>query len=173
MRDSATRWTARFELIQGSGDGGGVAIKITFGVYRSGKILLNGHEIPFRLSGSHGRYDDLPGDHVSFDREGNGTYESYDPHDGWVNLVGKTYEFHVDPRGASLILKESESSPDRPSLKPGSPIPDVSLPDIEGKPMRSAAIWPISPSSNFGIPAVAPVGKRLVKRSGRGIVWRA
>jgi hypothetical protein len=62
------------------------------------------------------------GDQVSFDREGNGKYESYGPNDRWVNLAGKTYEFHVDPHGDSLTLKASDSRPDRPSLKTGSPI---------------------------------------------------
>jgi thiol-disulfide isomerase/thioredoxin len=94
--------------------------------------LLDGREIRFRLSGSHGRYG-LPGDHVSFDRDGNGKYEIYGPNDRWVNLAGKTYEFHVDPHGAFLTLKEADSHPDRPSLKPGSPIPDVSLTDLKGK----------------------------------------
>jgi hypothetical protein len=40
----------------------------------------------------------------------------------------------ADPHGASLTIKESNSRPDRPSLKPGSPIPDVSLTDLKGKP---------------------------------------
>jgi len=132
MKDSVTRWNARFELVQSSGNANDVAIRMNFGAYRSGKILLGGHEIPFRLSGSGGRYD-LLGDHVSFDREGNGKYESYGPNDRWVNLAGKTYEFHVDPQGASLTLKESDSRPDRPSLTRGSPIPDFSLPDLESK----------------------------------------
>jgi thiol-disulfide isomerase/thioredoxin len=105
---------------------------MNLGANRSGKILLDGREIPFRLSGSSGRYD-LLGDHVSLDREGNGKFESYGPNDRWVNLAGKTYEFHVAPHGASLTLTESDSRPDRPSLKPGSPIPDVSLTDLDGK----------------------------------------
>jgi thiol-disulfide isomerase/thioredoxin len=130
MNDGASPWIVRFELVQGPG---GVAVKIDDQAYRSGKILLNSHEIPFRLSGSHGRYD-LPGDHVSFDREGNGKYESYGSNDRWVNLVGKTYEFHVDPHGATLTLNEVDARPDRPSLKPASPIPDVSLTDLKGKP---------------------------------------
>jgi thiol-disulfide isomerase/thioredoxin len=123
--------TLRFELIQGSDDNG-VALRIDSSTYRSGKILLSGREIPFRLSGDQGRYG-IPGTYVFFDREGNGKYESYRSTDRWVNLAGKTYEFHVDPQGASLTLKESESRPDRPSLKNGSPIPDVSLTDLEGK----------------------------------------
>jgi len=132
MKDGVTQWTARFELVQNSGDANGAAIRMNLGAYRSGKILLDGHEIPFRLSGSSGRYD-LLGHHVSFDREGNGKYESYGPKDRWVNLAGKTYEFRVDPQGASLTLTESDSLPDRPSLKPGSPIPDVSLSDLDSK----------------------------------------
>ncbi len=132
MKNSTSHWTARFELVKNSGNTNGVAIRMNLDAYRSGKILLDGHEIPFRLLGSSGRYD-LLGDHVFFDREGNGKYESYDPNDRWVNLAGKSYEFHVDPQGASLTLKESDSHPDRPSLKPGSLIADVSLPDLGGK----------------------------------------
>ena len=130
MKDGASPWVARFELVQSPG---GAAVRINLESYRNGKILLDGHEIPFRLSGSSGRYG-LPGDQVSFDREGNGKYESYWPGDRWVNLAGRTYEFHVDPHGGFLTLKESDSRPDRPSLKPGSPIPDVSLTDLKGKP---------------------------------------
>lgn len=130
MKDGASPWVARFELVQSPG---GAAVRINLESYRNGKILLDGHEIPFRLSGSSGRYD-LPGDQVSFDRKGNGKYESYWPGDRWVNLAGRTYEFHVDPHGGFLTLKESDSRPDRPSLKPGSPIPDVSLTDLKGKP---------------------------------------
>jgi thiol-disulfide isomerase/thioredoxin len=132
MKDGVANWTARFELVQSPGDSGGAAIRMIFGAYRSGKILVDGYEIPFRISGSSGRYD-LVGCHVSFDREANGTYESYGPYDRWVNLAGKTYEFHVDPQGASLTLKQSDVRPDRPTLIPGSQIPDVSLPDLEGK----------------------------------------
>lgn len=130
MKDGASPWIARFELVQNPN---GVAVRINPESYRTGKIPLDGHEIPFRLSGSNGRYD-LAGDQVSFDRERNGKYESYRPNDRWVNLAGKTYEFHVDPHGGFLTLKESDSRPDRPSLKPGSPIPDVSLTDLKGKP---------------------------------------
>jgi thiol-disulfide isomerase/thioredoxin len=130
MKYGASPWIARFELVQTPG---GVAVRINPDSYRNGKVLLDGREIPFRLSGSSGRYD-LLGDQVSFDLEGNGKYESYRPNDRWVNLTGKTYEFHVDPHGGFLTLKESDSRPDRPSLKPGSPIPDVSLTDLKGKP---------------------------------------
>jgi thiol-disulfide isomerase/thioredoxin len=133
MKNGATRWTARFELVQDPRDANDVLIRMNLAAYRSGKVLLDGHQIPFRLSGSSGRYD-LLGDEVSFDRDGNSKYESYRPNDRWVNLVGKTFEFHVDPQGASLTLKESDSRRDRPSLKNGSPVPDVSLTDLEGKP---------------------------------------
>ena len=133
MKDGASPWIARFELVQGSGDNAGVALEINSSTYRSGKILLGRREIPFRLSGARGRYG-LPGTYVSFDRAGNGKYESYRSTDRWVNLAGKTYEFHVDPQGASLTLRESDSRSDRPSLKNGSPIPDVSLTGLEGKP---------------------------------------
>ena len=67
-------------------------------------------------------------------RSGNGQYESYAPSDRWVNLAGKTYEFQVDPHGTSLTLKASDSRPDRPTLATGSPIPEVTLTDLAGKP---------------------------------------
>jgi len=130
MKDGASPWIARFELVQNRD---GAAVRINLESYRNGKIRLDCHAIPFRLSGSSGRYD-LLGDHVSFDREGNDKYESYQPNDRWVNLAGKTYAFNVDPHGGFLTLKESDSRPDRPSLKPGSPIPEVSLTDLKGKP---------------------------------------
>jgi thiol-disulfide isomerase/thioredoxin len=126
MQDSVARWTARFELAK---DG---TIKMNSSATRSGTIELDGHRIPFRLSGSNGRYDVL-GTYVAFDREDNGKLESYKSSERWVNLAGKTYEFHVDPQGAALTLKESDSLPDRPSLKTGTPMPDVSLTDLEGK----------------------------------------
>lgn len=125
-------WTARFELVPDTAVPGAVAVRMNLAASRSGKIVVHGQEIPFRLSGSSGRYDVL-GSKVSFDRGRNGNYESYRPTDRWVNLAGRTYEFQVDPHGAFLTLKESDSRSDRPSLKPGSPIPDVSLPDLEGK----------------------------------------
>jgi hypothetical protein len=37
------------------------------------------------------------------------------PSDRRVNLAGKTYEFHVDPQGAFLTLKESDSRAERPT----------------------------------------------------------
>jgi thiol-disulfide isomerase/thioredoxin len=132
MKDSVAHWIARFELVLGSDNNKGAALRWITSASRSGKIVLEGREIPFRLSGVDGRYNTL-GTHVSFDREENGKYESYRSIDRWVNLAGKTYEFHVDPQGASLTLKESDSRPERPSLTPGSPIPDVSLSDLENK----------------------------------------
>ena len=50
-----------------------------------------------------------------------------------MNLAGKTFEFYVEPQGASLTLKKSNFRRDRPSLKNGSLVPDVSLTDLEGK----------------------------------------
>ncbi len=130
MKDGTSSWLARFELVQ---EPDGAAVRLNLDSYRNGKIPLPNHKISFRLSGSSGRYD-LLGDQVSFDREGSGKYESYRPNDRWVNLAGKTYEFHVDPHGDSLTLKASDSRPDRPTLTTGSPIPDVTLTDLSGKP---------------------------------------
>ncbi len=130
MKDGMSSWLARFELVPGPD---GAAVRLNDTSYRDGRIALRNHKIPFRLSGSSGRYD-LLGDQVSFDSDGSGKYESYQPNDRWVNLAGKTYEFHVDPHGDSLTLKVSQSRPDRPTLTAGSPIPDVTLTDLAGVP---------------------------------------
>lgn len=133
MKDSVARWITWFELVPDSSDPGGFLVRINSFSRRLGKIVLDGRQIPFRLGGAQGRYGG-PGTYVSFDREGNGNYESYRSTDRWVNLAGKTYEFHIDPEGASLTLKESGSRPDRPSLENGSPIPDVSLTGLDSQP---------------------------------------
>ncbi|HXA52147.1 MAG TPA: TlpA disulfide reductase family protein, partial [Candidatus Acidoferrum sp.] len=135
MQDSAGRWTDRFEVAKAHSGPDGTeetVLRMNDSTTRSGVVELDGHRIPFRLSGSSGRYD-LLGRHVAFDREGNGKFESYKPSDRWVNLAGKTYEFHIDPQGAFLTLKESDSRAERPSLKNGTPMPDVSLTDLEDK----------------------------------------
>jgi thiol-disulfide isomerase/thioredoxin len=135
MQDSVARWTARFEVDKASSGLDGTEetiVRMNSDATRSGVIELDGHRIPFRLSGASGRYNDL-GTHIAFDREGNGKFESYEPSERWVNLAGKTYEFQVDPQGAFLTLKETDSRAERPSLKSGTPMPDVSLIDLEGK----------------------------------------
>jgi thiol-disulfide isomerase/thioredoxin len=135
MQDSEARWTERFEIAKArTGPDGAedTIVKRTSGATRSGLIELDGHRIPFRLSGYNGRYN-LVGTHVAFDRDGSGKFESYEPSERWVNLAGKTYEFHIDPQGAFLNLTESDSRAERPSLKNGTPMPDVSLTDLEGK----------------------------------------
>ncbi|HUI53752.1 MAG TPA: hypothetical protein VLY04_02185 [Bryobacteraceae bacterium] len=132
MRDSEARWTARFELAKARSSLDGpeeTILRMGTAATRNGVIDLEGHRIPFQLWGSEGRYYT-----VAFDRQGNGKFESYKPYERWVNLAGKTYEFHFDPLGAFLTLQESESRADRPSLKSGTPMPDVSLTDLEGTP---------------------------------------
>lgn len=136
MQDSDARWTVRFEVATARSGPDGTAetiVRINSGAARNGVIELDSHRIPFRLSGSSGRYDGLGAD-VAFDREGSGKFESYKPSDRWINLAGKTYEFRVDPQGRSLTLKETDSRAERPSLRNGTPMPEVSLTDLEGKP---------------------------------------
>ena len=135
MQDSVAHWTARFEVAKALPGANGMpetTVSINSFATRNGVIELDGHRIPFRLSGSSGRYGEL-GTHVAFDREGNGKFESYQPSNRWVNLAGKTYEFHIDPLGASLTLTESDSRAERPSLRKGTPMPEVSVTDLEGK----------------------------------------
>jgi len=129
MQDSNGRWTERFEVEAKEPP----IVRRSSSATRTGVIELNGHRIPFRLSGSNGRYNVL-GTYVAFDREANGKFESFKSSDRWVNLAGNTYEFEVDPQGASITLKQTDSRPERPSLKTGTPMPDVSLTDLEGTP---------------------------------------
>jgi thiol-disulfide isomerase/thioredoxin len=135
MQDSNGHWTARFEIAKsGSGQDGTEkpTLRINTFASRSGVIELGGHRIPFRLSGSSGRYG-IVGTHVAFDRENSGKFEAYEPSERWVNLAGKTYEFQIDPQGASLTLRDTDARAERPSLKIGTPMPDVSVTDLDGK----------------------------------------
>ena len=135
MKDSSGRWTARFEVakVRSVPDGTEQTIvRMSTGAIRKGVVELEGQSIPFRITGSSGQYGVL-GTHVAFDREGSGKYESYEPSERWVNLAGKTYEFQIDPQGASLTLKETDARAERPSLKIGTPMPDVSVTDLDGK----------------------------------------
>lgn len=135
MQDSAGHWTARFEVGKGGFGPDGTEetiLRINSFASRTGVIELDGHRIPFQLSGSSGRYG-IVGTHVAFDRENSGKFEAYEPSERWVNFAGKTYEFQVDPQGASLTLKETDARAERPSLKIGTPMPDVSVTDLDGK----------------------------------------
>jgi thiol-disulfide isomerase/thioredoxin len=135
MQDSAGHWTVRFEVSKGNFGAGGAeetVLRINSFATRNGVIELENHRIPFRITGSSGRYGIL-GTHISFDRENSGKFESYEPSERWVNLAGKTYEFQIDPQGASLTLKETDERAERPSLKIGTPMPDVSVTDLDGK----------------------------------------
>jgi thiol-disulfide isomerase/thioredoxin len=135
IEDGDTRWTCRFQVEQWRPKAGApeqTVVRIFDSTRRSGVIELAGRKIPFVLSGLHGRYGIL-GTDVSFDRDGSGKSETYKLSDRWVNLAGKTYEFHEDPLGASLTLRQTDSRADRPSLDNGTPIPDIELTDLQGK----------------------------------------
>jgi hypothetical protein len=95
IQDSDARWTVRFEVAKARSGPDGIAetiVRINNGAARNSVIELDGHRIPFRLSGSSGRYDGPAAD-IAFDREGNGKFESYKPSDRRVNLAGKPTSF--------------------------------------------------------------------------------
>ncbi len=120
MQDSDVSWTERFEVAKARSGADGTEetiVRMSTGATRNGVIELDGHRIPFRLSGSSGRYGVL-GTHVAFDRQDNGKFESYKPSDRWVNLAEqRPHEFHVDPQGAFVTLKESDSRAERSSSR--------------------------------------------------------
>src|SRR5258708_39859205 len=107
-----------------------LGVKIYNTSMRKGVIELEGHRYPFQLSGNEGKYN---GEYDDFavERFGNGAADSYKATDGWLNLGGKSYEFTVDERGASVTLTElAETRPDRLSLKVGSAAPDFTAADL-------------------------------------------
>jgi thiol-disulfide isomerase/thioredoxin len=109
----------RFELADGD-------VKIVDGTVRSGVIEIAGSRYPFRLSGSHGHYDDAY-DRVSVERTPGAKADSYRPTDRYLNLGGKTYEFRVDRDGDNIRLTElTEARPDRAPLTAGSAAPEFS-----------------------------------------------
>lgn len=117
------------------------ALKIHSETLRRGIIRIGEREVAFGLRGSQGIYN---WDHnrVYFDINGDGqldmltpkSVESYSVLDKYVNLGGMSYEFTVDRYGRSLALKPLDKKlPDRVILQPGSPAPDFSFADMEGK----------------------------------------
>jgi peroxiredoxin len=109
-----------------------LGVQIVDRTLRKGVIELDGRRFPFNLIGSHGEFDGEPGQ-IAVERFAGGEADHFKVTDRFINLAGKSYEFAVDPLGASLTLTElAETRPDRPSLKVGSPAPDFEAIDIEG-----------------------------------------
>jgi thiol-disulfide isomerase/thioredoxin len=136
--DGDLRWTCRFQVEQRRAKLDApeqTVVEIIDGAVRRGVVEVAGRKIAFALSGPRARYDQV-GASISFDRDGTGKLEAYQPSDQWVNLAGKTYAFNVDPSGASLTLEETEGRPDRPSLDVGSRMPDIVLADLQGRQHR-------------------------------------
>ena len=133
VSDGARRWPCLFEVARLAVQGNEVlAVRITDSAFRLGEMEINGRRFPFRLDGSHGRYDGV-GNTVSVDRFGSGDWDKYNASDGTLNLGGRTYEFSVDPSGAGLTVTElAESLPDRPSLSAGAQAPEFVATDLAG-----------------------------------------
>jgi peroxiredoxin len=110
---------------------------------RRGTIDIAGRRTAFALVGRPGQYDqgtvwiDLNGD-----GQGMATVDSLErfrPTERRFTLAGTGYAYDVDPCGGSLgLTRLDEEVPDRPSLEPGSSLPDFSVTDVEGKLRRLA-----------------------------------
>jgi peroxiredoxin len=115
-----------------------LALKNYNRTWRSGLIERpGGPPIKFRISGVSGFYDQ-PFNTVAFDLDGNGTYdrdtEIFRVSEKRVNLGDTSYEFAVDPHGRTLTLTPlAEHVPTRVALTVGSPAPDFSFTDTEGR----------------------------------------
>jgi peroxiredoxin len=112
---------------------------------RRGTITLGTGSIPFALFGTPGAYD-KPDARLWVDLDGDGqgwslpqTVERFLPVDRRIKIAGASYEFHIDPYGRSLALTPLDVQvPDRPSLAVGTPVPEFSFVDRQGKPVRLA-----------------------------------
>jgi len=90
-----------------------LGVRISDGTLREGVIQLDGRRFPFSLIGSQGAYN---GQHsqIAVERFAGGQADRYKVTDRFINLAGKSYEFTVDPLGASLTLAElGETRPDK------------------------------------------------------------
>lgn len=111
---------------------------------RRGSVKLNDRKIAFAVLGSSGTYDyeynrvyfDLDGDQ-KFDSETPFSLEVFLVKEKNINIGDASYEFTVDRYGNSLTLKPlANKLPARADLRVGSPAPDFSFKDLDGKARR-------------------------------------
>jgi thiol-disulfide isomerase/thioredoxin len=121
-----------------------LTLKTTDVTFRRGTLNINNRQMAFALSGSQGIYNsefdylylDLNGD-GRLDTESKYSEEAYKIPEKYVNIGETTYEFTVDRYGDTLSLKPlPEKLPARPTLLPGSPAPDFSFKDLDGRQWR-------------------------------------
>jgi peroxiredoxin len=118
-----------------------LALKIYNRTTRSGQLTPTGVKpVAFRLNGSAGFYAQ-PFHSVAFDLDGDGTFkpetEVFRVSEKYVNIGDTSYEFVVDPHGATLTLTPLAGyRPSRVALTVGATAPDFAFTDLEGKPRR-------------------------------------
>src|SRR5262249_40430990 len=115
-----------------------LALKIYNRTTRSGVLAPpGGRPVAFRLTGSAGFYAQ-PYNSVAFDLDGDGAFnpdtEVFRVSEKYVNIGETSYEFVVDPHGDRLTLNPlAEHRASRVALTAGSPAPDFTFTDLEGR----------------------------------------
>lgn len=117
-----------------------LALKYYNRTTRTGELTAGGRRVAFRLTGTSGFYAE-PFHSVAFDLDGNGSYapetEVFRVSEKYVNIGDTSYEFAVDPHGARLTLTPlAEHRASRVALTAGSPAPDFSFVDMDGRARR-------------------------------------
>lgn len=112
---------------------------------RRGRIESSTASTQFALFGTPGAYDKAGASlWVDLDGDGKGwsspqSVERFQVADRRIKLAGTAYAFDIDPYGRSLALTPLDSQiADRPSLAVGTPAPDFSFIDLQGRPVRLA-----------------------------------
>ena len=110
---------------------------------RRGRLWLGDQESAFALVGRRGLYD-TDEDEILVDLDGDGL-DFTDPSspdlfrvsDKKMRVHGVTYEFYIDPYGGGVkLVPLTEVLPERPSLQPGSRVPDVVFLETNGRSSR-------------------------------------
>ena len=115
-----------------------LALKIYNRTTRLGELTPPGNKpIRFRLTGSAGYYSESFHT-IALDLDRNGQYENdtevFRVSEKYVNVDGRSYEFAVDPHGERLtLLPLAEFRPSRVTLTVGSPAPDFTFTDMDGR----------------------------------------
>ena len=130
---------------------------------RRGKIESSAGSTRFALFGAPGAYDKAGASlWVDLDGDGQGwsspqSVERFQVVDRRVKIAGAAYAFDIDPHGRSLALTPLDAQiADRPSLAVGTPAPDFSLVDLQGQPVRLAALYEKYRNRGLAIVGLSP-----------------